>query len=105
MDSLAPRTEPGADFPIAWESGDEELEWEWDDMHMPRAIPPLSEDYVAAVIAGIVYRYRAMGLPATIPVRVWNGYTYFALKIDAPADQHEALMNRAPEMRLAARRL
>ena len=99
MDSLAPRTEPGDDFPIAWESGDEELEWEWDDMHMPRAIPPLSEDYVAALMAGIVYRYRAMGLPATIPVRVWNGYTYFAMRIDAPADQHEALMNRAPEMR------
>lgn len=99
MDSRPADAQPDADFPIAWESGDEELEWEWDDMHMPRAIPPLSEDYVAALMAGIVYRYRAMGLPATIPVRVWNGYTYFALKIDAPADQHEALMDRAPEMR------
>lgn len=99
MDSSAPGTGPDVDFPIAWEPDDEELEWEWDDMHMPRAIPPLSEDYVAALMAGIVYRYRAMGLPATIPVRVWNGYTYFALKIDAPADQHEALMARGPEMR------
>lgn len=99
MDSIVARTEPASDFPIDWQPGDEELEWEWDDMHMPRAIPPLSEDYVAALMAGIVYRYRAMGLPATIPVRVWNGYTYFALKIDAPADQHEALLNRAPDMR------
>ncbi len=99
MDSHVATTDPDVDFPIVFEPGDEELEWEWDDMHMPRAIPPLSEDYVAALMAGIAYRYRAMGLPATIPVRVWNGYTYFALKIDAPPDEHEALMNRAPDMR------
>lgn len=98
-DSAPSAAAPEVEFPIAWQPGDEELEWEWDDMHMPRAIPPLSEDYVNALMAGIVYRYRAMGLPATIPVRVWNGYTYFAMKIDAPADQHEALMNQAPAMR------
>ena len=69
-DSALSAAAPEVEFPIAWQPGDEELEWEWDDMHMPRAIPPLSEDYVNALMAGIVYRYRAMGLPATIPVRV-----------------------------------
>ena len=87
------------DFPIAFEPGDEELEWEWDDMHLPRALPALSQDYVRVLLAGVAYRYRAMGFPAEIPVRVWNGYAYIALEIHAPADQHEALLARAPDQR------
>ena len=88
-----------ADFPIDWQPGDEELEWEWDDMHTPRAVPPLSEDYIAALTGGFAYRYATIGQPVAILARVWNGYTYFALRIDAPPDEHEAVMKAAPDLR------
>lgn len=92
-------TPPADDFPIAWQPGDEELEWEWDDMHTPRAMPPLSEDYLAALTGGFAYRYATIGQPVAILGRVWNGYAYFALRIDAPPDEHEAVMKASPELR------
>lgn len=90
---------PRPDFPIAWQSGDEELEWEWDDMHTPRAVPPLSEDYLATLAGGFAYRYATIGAPVAVLVRVWNGYTYFGFRIDAPPEEHAAVMKSAPELR------
>jgi pyruvate,water dikinase len=90
-----PDTDPA--FPIDWQPGDWELEWEWDDMHTPRAVPPLSEDYLACLEAGFAYGYQAVGHPASILVRVWNGYAYFAYRIDAPEAEHDAIRAAAPD--------
>src|SRR3954454_10297888 len=84
-------------FPIEWQPGDEALEWEWDDMHAPRAIPPLSEDYLAVLNNGFAASYRVAGLPMTIHVRIWNGYAYFARRIDAPEVEHAAIRASEPD--------
>lgn len=91
----APDADP--EFPIDWQPGDRELEWEWDDMHTPRAVPPLSEDYLTCLEAGFAYGYEAVGHPASILVRVWNGYAYFAYRIDAPEAEHDAIRAAAPD--------
>ena len=90
---------PATDFPIDWEEGDEELEWEWDEMHLPHALPALSQDYIRALLDGVGYRYRAMGLPARMLTRVWNGYGFMAFKLDAPPEQHEELLAGATDGR------
>ena len=56
------------DFPIAWEPGEAELEWEWDDMHSPRAVPPLSEDYLMVLGGGFAAMYREQGFEIVSPI-------------------------------------
>jgi pyruvate,water dikinase len=87
-------------FPIVWrEPSDPELTWEWDDMHTPRPLTPLGEDYVGLLTKGFAHRYERLGLPAEVLSRVWNGYTYFAFRINAPEDEHEAVMARYSVLR------
>ena len=87
-------------FPIAWrEPFDPEVTWEWDDMHTPRALTPMGEDYVELLTQGFAYRYQRLGVPCAVLVRVWNGYAYFGFRIDAPEDEHEAVMARYSERR------
>ena len=87
-------------FPIVWvESFDPEVTWEWDDMHTPRALTPLGEDYVELLTQGFAYRYERLGVPCAVLVRVWNGYAYFGFRIDAPEDEHEAVMARYSDRR------
>ena len=85
------------DFPIAWEPGEAELEWEWDDMHSPRAVPPLSEDYLMVLGGGFAAMYREVGLPFEILTRVWNGFVYYARLIHAPEEERAALRESAPD--------
>src|SRR4051794_41247310 len=84
-------------FPVTFEPGDEELEWEWDDMHSPRAIPPLSQDYLGGLGGGFAAGYEAAGLPYRLRTRIWNGYAYFAFRIEAPESEHAAIRAAAPE--------
>ncbi len=84
-------------FPVTFEPGEEALEWDWDDMHTPRAIPPLSQDYLGLLSGGIAASYRAVGLPYEALVRIWNGYVYFAQVIHAPEEQHGELRSSAPD--------
>jgi phosphohistidine swiveling domain-containing protein len=87
-------------FPIEWlESTDPELTWEWDDMHTPRALTPIGEDYIDLLSKGFAYRYEQLGVPLAILTRVWNGYAYFAFKICAPEDEHDAVLARYTEAR------
>jgi phosphohistidine swiveling domain-containing protein len=82
-------------FPIVWlEPTDPEITWEWDDMHTPRALTPLGEDYIELLSKGFAYRYEKLGVPLAILTRVWNGYAYFGFKILAPEDEHDAVMAR-----------
>jgi phosphohistidine swiveling domain-containing protein len=84
-------------FPVTFEPGEEALEWDWDDMHTPRAVPPLSQDYLSLLCAGMAAPYREVDLPFEMLVRFWNGYVYFAQIIHAPEEQHEALRASAPD--------
>ena len=91
-----------ADFPIAWrEPSDADLTWEWDDMHTPHVVMPLGEDYLELLAHGFAYRYEKLGVPLAILTRVWNGYAYFAFKIDAAEAEHDAVMARYQEARRA----
>src|SRR5436309_11163023 len=95
--ATAGRPTPDPEFPVAFEPGDEALEWEWDDMHAPRAVPPLSHDYLRTLSGGMDAGYRAVDLPYSALVRIWNGYAYFALRINAPESDHAAIRAGAPD--------
>src|SRR3954469_11742922 len=84
-------------FPVTFEPGDEALEGEWDDMHSPRAVPALSQDYLGALAGGFAAGYRVAELPYSLLARVWNGYGYFGLRIDAPESSHAAIRASAPD--------
>ncbi|HEX5824441.1 MAG TPA: PEP-utilizing enzyme [Candidatus Limnocylindrales bacterium] len=87
-------------FPIAWrEPADPDLTWEWDDMHTPRALTPLGEDYIDLLTKGFAYRYAQLDVPIAILVRVWNGYAYFAFHIDAPEAERDAVLARYTDAR------
>jgi phosphohistidine swiveling domain-containing protein len=87
-------------FPIVWrEPTDAEVTWEWDDMHAPRPLTPLGEDYVGLLVKGFAYKYERLGIPAEVLVRVWNGYAYFGFRINAPESERDAVMARYTEIR------
>ena len=90
-----PSTAEGDDFPIVWqEPSDPELSWDRDDMHMPFALAPLAGDYIRVIGMGWGSRYQRFGLPISVGVRIWNGYAYFASRIDAPEAEHAAIEGR-----------
>jgi hypothetical protein len=87
-------------FPIVWhEPSDADVTWEWDDMHTPRPLTPLGEDYVGLLRRGFAYKYERLGVPAQVLVRVWNGYAYFGFRINVPEDERAAAMDRYTEIR------
>ncbi len=90
-----------ADFPIAWlDPSDPDMTWEWDDMHMPVAVPALGGDYVRVICAGMAYGYRRLGTPAELRVRILNGYAYFGLFTEVPeAEQPTMWENRTEAAR------
>jgi pyruvate,water dikinase len=89
-------------FPIVWlEPSDPELTWEWDDMHTPLPLTPLGEDYIAVLTQGFAVRYARLDVPVAVLTRVWHGYAYFGFQINAPEDQHEAVMARYTAVRRA----
>ncbi|MEA2652985.1 MAG: rifampicin phosphotransferase [Chloroflexota bacterium] len=92
------RETPDPAFPIEWvDPSDATLAWEWDDMHMPRALAPLAGDWVRVLGAGMAYGYRRLGTPAEVRVRIWNGYAYFALATDVPESEQPAMWARRRE--------
>ncbi|MEP6638637.1 MAG: PEP-utilizing enzyme [Chloroflexota bacterium] len=92
-----------AEFPIAWvDPADAEMTWEWDDMHMPIAVPALGGDYVRVICAGMAYGYRRLGTPAELRVRIWNGYAYFGLFTEVAEAEQAAMWQRRTEAARAA---
>ncbi|HEX5591460.1 MAG TPA: PEP-utilizing enzyme [Candidatus Limnocylindrales bacterium] len=83
-------------FPIAWESDrDPDLTWEWDDMHTPFPLAPLSEDYVRTLGAGLNAPYVTFGdFPQRWHCRVWNGYAYFGREPGIPPEAEPANRER-----------
>ena len=96
VDSLAD------DFPIAWLDGDDaELTWEWDDMHMPIAVTPLSGDYNILMGDGFAYGYERLSVSYRVLTRIWNCYTYFAARNDYPEAERATADERYTEARRA----
>ncbi|MFL5674782.1 MAG: PEP-utilizing enzyme [Chloroflexota bacterium] len=88
-------------FPIVWEGPDDlDVTWEWDDMHMPVAVTPLSGDYNILMGGGFAYGYERLSVPYEVLVRVWNCYTYFGARNHFP----EAERATGDERYTAARR-
>ena len=87
---------PSADFTIEFERpGDEQISWEWDDMHMPFAMTALAGDYVAELITGgMNEHYRMFDFPQRMRCAVWHGYAYFGLQRNYPVEQRPAILER-----------
>jgi pyruvate,water dikinase len=84
-----------SEFPVEWtDASDAEISWEWDDMHMPRALTALAGDYVRTMGSGFAYCYRTLGVPIDIQTRVWNGYAYFGLADKLPEPAQAAIWER-----------
>ena len=91
------------DFPIVWrEPDDAELTWEWDDMHMPTAVTPLSGDYNELMGTGFAYGYERLSVPYEVLTRIWNCYTYFAWRSNVPDSETKAADERYTAARRAA---
>ncbi len=84
------------EFPIAWENpADPGRSWAWDDMHMPFALAPLSQDYIRTLGSGFNHCYEVFGdFPQRWHTRVWNGYAYFGHDSNVPESEREALSMR-----------
>jgi phosphohistidine swiveling domain-containing protein len=87
-----------SEFPVEWvDPSDAEISWEWDDMHMPRALTCLAADYVLTMASGFAYCYRRLGVPIDIQARVWNGYAYFGLANKLSESEQAAIWERRTE--------
>ncbi|HYN68658.1 MAG TPA: PEP-utilizing enzyme [Candidatus Eisenbacteria bacterium] len=89
-----------AGFPIEFERpGDEQLSWEWDDMHMPFAMTTLAGDYVRELITGgMNEHYRMFDFPQRMRCAVWHGYVYFGMQRTYPIEERPAVLARYVEV-------
>ncbi len=94
-------------FPVTWDDpSDAQLSWEWDDMHFPHALTPLSGDYaMRAISPGFNYRYKQHGLPIEARCRIINGYAYFATRFEVPDSDRPRVREQAQESRRAQARI
>jgi phosphohistidine swiveling domain-containing protein len=76
-----------ADFDIAWEPADAQLQWEWDDMHWPSPLAPLAMDFGLLILEGINASYVRFGAPFNLRVRFIAGYAYMAMDYGVPDDE------------------
>lgn len=67
------------DFPIAWEEGQKELFWVYDDLHIPNPISPMYAD-IGGWWLSCDYMFRRFGTPFACDwvLKVINGYVYTA---------------------------
>jgi pyruvate,water dikinase len=104
-DAAAP-TDPAivgvsADFPVEFADPSlATLTWEWDDMHMPFALTPLSGDW--AVMIGSSFDSWKVDLGRDFPSRshgaVWNGYAYYGFSPNAEGEERAAHLAAALEL-------
>ncbi|HET7702154.1 MAG TPA: PEP-utilizing enzyme [Candidatus Limnocylindrales bacterium] len=91
-----------AEEAMTWaEPGFETLTWDIDDMHTPRVLTRLAQEYLIVLADGGRYRARKVGLPTRFLCHIHRGHVYFAAGIDAPADQHESIRAGALAQRRA----
>jgi rifampicin phosphotransferase len=89
-----------AEFPVEFsDPSDAEFTWEWDDMHMPFAVTPLSGDW-ALMLGNQFDSWRTpefADYPLERRARTWNGYVYYGFKRTADGPEREAWVTRAVE--------
>jgi pyruvate,water dikinase len=83
-----------ADFDIAWEPSDAQLQWEWDDMHWPSPLAPLAMDFGLLILAGINASYVRFGAPFTLRTRFIAGYAYMAMDYGVADDEVKGAFDR-----------
>lgn len=89
------------DFPVEFaDPAHASLTWEWDDMHMPFALTPLSADWVRAIGQGFGAWKEGLEaeLPSVIHTAIWNGYAYFGFDPGAEGELRERQQARALEL-------
>ena len=85
-----------ANFPVAWESPDDErLSWTQDRMHNPDPLSPLERSFWDIVYAGFNRAAEAYEMPTRVKARAINTYQYMALAPAVPSEAMEAQGKRA----------
>jgi phosphohistidine swiveling domain-containing protein len=90
-----------AEFPVEFElPGDERLTWERDDMHIPFALTPLSEDWSRVIAQGFGAWRAHLGVdfPPRTRIGIWNGYVYFAYVFDAEGEERKRIEDAMTEL-------
>jgi pyruvate,water dikinase len=100
--TLPPERRPAeagsADFPVEFEDpSDAELTWDWDDMHTPYALTPLAAEYIRTLGGGFNDRYRLFGFPQRWKTAIWNGYAFFAVRLDGTDEEKAEIRRRWTE--------
>ena len=89
------------DFPVEFEQpGDEQLTWEWDDMHMPFAMTPLGVSWSRTIAQGFGAWREHLGVdfPPRTRIAVWNGYTYFAYDPGSEGEERKRIEDEITEV-------
>jgi phosphohistidine swiveling domain-containing protein len=95
-DSPPPATD---DFPVTFaDPSHAELEWEWDDMHMPHAFTRLAGEYSCDISDSFgepMRRHPEFGpWPQEWFAAVWHGYVYYAYRRNVPQEGRQELFDR-----------
>jgi phosphohistidine swiveling domain-containing protein len=88
-----------ADFPIEFEDpAHAELEWEWDDMHMPHAFTRLAGDFARDISDAFLAPFNLHPEFGPWPQRwysaQWHGYIYYAYQRNVPQEGRKELFDR-----------
>src|SRR5258707_3398730 len=82
---------PSTDFAVEFEPGDEQISWEWDDMHMPFAMTALAGDYVRELIGGGINEHlRLFDFPQRMPGSMLKRDNHFAVPRNDPNSERAA---------------
>jgi len=87
------------DFPVEFEDPSHaELEWEWDDMHMPHAFTRLAGDFARDISDSFLAPMRKHPEFGPWPQQwrsaQWHGYIYYAYQRNVPQEGRKELFDR-----------
>jgi phosphohistidine swiveling domain-containing protein len=87
------------DFPVTFaDPSHAELEWEWDDMHMPHALTRLAGEFACDISDAFKVVYDLHPEFGPWPQEwfsaVWNGYVYYAYRRNVPQEARKELFDR-----------
>jgi hypothetical protein len=81
---------PQADFPVEWESPDEQkIPWQLDKMHFPEAMPPLESEFWIRFMHGMHLGMEHYEMPMQVAGKEFNYWVYLAIFPRVPPEQME----------------
>jgi len=88
-----------SDFPVEFaDPSHAELEWEWDDMHMPHAFTRLAGDFARDISDAFLAPFNLHPEFGPWPQRwysaQWHGYIYYAYQRNVPQEGRKELFDR-----------